>query len=302
MRTQALRNDKDCGGYAVVRPSADRQFAMDAYAALPPAHLMIGLVEFDVTEAAASIARMQRQGTRLSMFAYVLRSIAVAIGEHPDLNLVQHGKCLVRFDDVDVAVPIEVTTAEGKYPRQVVVRGAQRQTPAEIYACLAQAKRHHEVAGDLGREDRWTRRMMQVFGWMPRLLRIRAARLFLRSAFTIKRRAGTTLVTSIGKFAATPGFSFSFTTGPRAAAFAVGSVVQKPWLHRGRIAVRSVLSLSIMVNHDLVDGAPAARFTRRLQQIIETGEGLPPAAVEESAQGMPARAGGAQEMPVRSRA
>jgi chloramphenicol O-acetyltransferase len=295
-----MRAEDDCGGYTVVRPTADRQFAMDAYAALPPAHLMIGLVELDVTDAAAAIARMQRQGTRLSLFAFVIRSIAVAIAEHPDLNLVQHGKRLVRFDDVDVAVPVEVTTAEGKYPRQVVVRSAQRLTPAEIYTCLEQAKHRHGVTGDLGHEDRWTRRMMHVFSWMPRSLRIRAVRLFMRSAFTIKRRAGTTLVTSIGKFATVPGFGFSFTTGPRAAAFAVGTVVQKPWVRGGRIAVRSVLSLSIMVNHDLIDGAPAARFSRRLQQIIETGEGLPLDAVAESAQDVQAQAGVAQEMPVRS--
>lgn len=295
-----MRAEDDCGGYTVVRPTADRQFAMDAYAAMPPAHLMIGLVELDVTDAAAAIARMQRQGTRLSLFAFVVRSIAVAIAEHPELNLVQHGKRLVRFDDVDVAVPVEVTMAEGKYPRQVVVRSAQRLTPAEIYACLEQAKHRYGVTGDLGHEDRRTRRMMHVFSWMPRSLRIRAARLFMRSAFTIKRRAGTTLVTSIGKFATVPGFGFSFTTGPRAAAFAVGTVVQKPWVRGGRIEVRSVLSLSIMVNHDLIDGAPAARFSRRLQQIIETGEGLPLDAVVEAAQDVQAQAGGTQEMPVRS--
>jgi pyruvate/2-oxoglutarate dehydrogenase complex dihydrolipoamide acyltransferase (E2) component len=272
---------------------------MDAYAAMPPAHLMIGLVELDVTDAEATISRLQGQGTRVSMFAFVVRSIAVAIAEHPDLNLVQHGKRLVRFDDVDVAVPVEVTTPEGKYPRQVVVRGAQRLTTEQIYACLEQAKHRFSSTGTLGREDRWTRQMMRLFRGLPRFVRIRAARLFLRSAFTIKRQAGTTLVTSVGKFASVPGFAFSFTTGPRAAAFAVGSVVPKPWVREGRVAVRSILSLSIMVNHDLVDGAPAARFCRRLQQLIEAGEGLPVAA-SEPAQAMQARSGVAQEMPLSS--
>jgi len=30
----------------------------------------------------------------------------------------------------------------------------------------------------------------------------------------------------------------------------------------------------VVFNHDLIDGAPAARFTRRLVELIESGYGL----------------------------
>jgi pyruvate/2-oxoglutarate dehydrogenase complex dihydrolipoamide acyltransferase (E2) component len=56
--------------------------------------------------------------------------------------------------------------------------------------------------------------------------------------------------------------------------FVLGSVVEKPWIHAGQITPRSVLSLSVLVDHDLVDGAPAARFAQRLKALIESGEGL----------------------------
>jgi pyruvate/2-oxoglutarate dehydrogenase complex dihydrolipoamide acyltransferase (E2) component len=271
----------------MIRPTSERRFAMDAFAALRPAHLMTALLELDVTEAEGAIARLQREGARVSLFAFVLRSIAVAISEHPDLNLVRHGgRRLVRFDDVDVSVPMEVTTPDGRFPRQVVVRGAQRRSPADVYAELEKARAHYGRTGDTGAEDRWARRMVRLFRRMPRFVRIGVIRLFMRSAFTVKRQGGTTLVTSVGKFASLPGFAFSFTTGPRAAAFAVGSVVQKPWIHRGRIAPRSILSLSIMVDHDLVDGAPASRFARRLQTMIESAEGLSPATRARTARGV----------------
>ncbi len=265
-------------GYTIARPTFERQFAIDAFAALPPAHLMIGLLELDVTDAEARIAQLHRAGTRVSLFAFLLRSIAVAISEHPELNQVRHRRAIVRFDDVDVNVPMEVTTADGKFPRQVVIRRAQQRSPAQIYAELEQARLSYARTGDTGGEDRWARRMMRLFGWLPQFLRIRVMRRLIQSAFTVKRRAGTTLVTSVGKFSSVPGFAFSFTTGPRAAAFAVGGVVQKPWNHQGRVVIRSVLSLSIMVNHDLVDGAPAARFANRLQELIEKAQGLPPEA------------------------
>jgi pyruvate/2-oxoglutarate dehydrogenase complex dihydrolipoamide acyltransferase (E2) component len=37
---------------------------------------------------------------------------------------------------------------------------------------------------------------------------------------------------------------------------------------------REILNLTVMFNHDVVDGAPAARFTRRLVELIESGYGL----------------------------
>jgi hypothetical protein len=34
------------------------------------------------------------------------------------------------------------------------------------------------------------------------------------------------------------------------------------------------LSLTISFNHEMIDGAPAARFTQRLKELIESGYGL----------------------------
>ena len=262
------------GRYEVVQPSLDRQLAMDAFAAIRGGHPMVALLELDVTSALAAIAELRRAGTHVSLFAFIVHAIAVAISEHPDLNLVRHGKRLVRFEDVDVSVPVEVRTPEGHAPREVVVRRAQYKSAAEIYAELEAARERHESSGELGEEDRWARSIMRAFRWLPAFLRVGLIRHIMRSAFRVKAQAGTTLVTSVGKFAAVPGFSFTFSTGPRAAVFVVGSVVDKPWLHEAQLVPRSVLSLSVMVDHDLVDGAPAARFVHRLQELIESANGL----------------------------
>jgi pyruvate/2-oxoglutarate dehydrogenase complex dihydrolipoamide acyltransferase (E2) component len=269
----ARRRDRD-GPFAVFRPPFERQLAMDAFAALPANHLMVALLELDVTDAVAAIEARQRTGVRTSLFAFLVRSIAVAISQHPDLNLVRHGTKLVRFADVDVSVPVEVTTPQGSFPRELVLRQAQRRSADDLYAELETARERFRHSGATGAEDRWFRRTMAALRWVPGFVRIAAIRLFMRSAFRIKRSAGTTLVTSVGKFAAIPGFAFTFSTGPRAAAFAVGSVVAKPWVHQGQVCVRSVVAVSIMVNHDLVDGAPAARFASRLKELIESADGL----------------------------
>ena len=42
----------------------------------------------------------------------------------------------------------------------------------------------------------------------------------------------------------------------------------------GRIEPREILNLTVVFDHDVIDGAPAARFARRLVEMIESGYGL----------------------------
>ena len=42
----------------------------------------------------------------------------------------------------------------------------------------------------------------------------------------------------------------------------------------GRIESREYLGITISSGHDIVDEAPAARFTQRLKELIESGYGL----------------------------
>jgi pyruvate/2-oxoglutarate dehydrogenase complex dihydrolipoamide acyltransferase (E2) component len=54
----------------------------------------------------------------------------------------------------------------------------------------------------------------------------------------------------------------------------VGSTAWKPAVVEGRIEPREILNLTVVFDHDVIDGAPATRFTRRLVELIECGYGL----------------------------
>jgi len=51
----------------------------------------------------------------------------------------------------------------------------------------------------------------------------------------------------------------------------VGGISQKPGVKDGEILVRDILNLTISFDHDIIDGAPAARFANTLTGIIENG-------------------------------
>jgi hypothetical protein len=156
----------------------------------------------------------------------------------------------------------------------LVIRRAQDKDTVDIYAEVAAAKERHATKGELGAEDRWARRTMHLAKWIPRGLRIFLIRRMIANAKTVKRRSGTTLVTSVGKFAEVPGFVTPMSSGPRAVTFAIGSVVEKPVVRDGNVVVRSILSMTAIFDHDLVDGAPAARFGMRLKELVEGGDAL----------------------------
>ncbi len=56
---------------------------------------------------------------------------------------------------------------------------------------------------------------------------------------------------------------------PQSAILGVGRSVQKPVVARGEIVVREMMTLSLTADHQVIDGAVAANFMRRLQAMVE---------------------------------
>jgi pyruvate/2-oxoglutarate dehydrogenase complex dihydrolipoamide acyltransferase (E2) component len=67
---------------------------------------------------------------------------------------------------------------------------------------------------------------------------------------------------------------WGITITPHSLGLVVGSIGWKPAVVEGRIEPREILNLTVLFDHDVVDGAPATRFVRRLVELIESGYGL----------------------------
>lgn len=80
------------------------------------------------------------------------------------------------------------------------------------------------------------------------------------------------MVTSLSMLGNTRGWVIPVTIHP--ICFALGSIVKKPGIFKDEIKIREYLYMTILVNHDVVDGGPAARFIARLTSLIEQGYGL----------------------------
>ena len=81
---------------------------------------------------------------------------------------------------------------------------------------------------------------------------------------------GTFTITNLGTFGV-DAFTPIINTG-ETGILGVGRIVEKPVIHRGEIARRSMMTLSLTFDHRLIDGAPAAQFLQTVIEIFNFGE------------------------------
>jgi pyruvate dehydrogenase E2 component (dihydrolipoamide acetyltransferase) len=79
--------------------------------------------------------------------------------------------------------------------------------------------------------------------------------------------AGTITVTNVGIFGVDGGTPIL--NPGEAAILAVGRMVQRPWVHRGRVRPRWVMHLSLSFDHRLVDGDLGSRFLADVAAVLE---------------------------------
>ena len=200
----------------------------------------------------------------------MLSAIAKAIEDCKELNHIRCGKKLHYFDEVDIDTAIELKHNGISIPRKYVVRDAARKSMEEITSEIEKAKKNWKESGIAGEDDKWALRWIRLAGMLPKWYLKFVFRRFSNKPFKIKQRFGTTYVASVSGFTDVSGFAIPYIEGGnRPLSFAIGSIAKKPGVINSEIKIREFLSLTICINHDLVDGAPATRFVTRLKQRIE---------------------------------
>lgn len=225
-----------------------------------------GLVEVDVTEARRRIRAIEDEtGEAVSFTAFLVDCLAEAIEDHPRVNAYRDWRGRVHvFDDVDVNVLVEAAVDGDRIGVPHVLRAADRRSLRSLHEEIRDAQASRDPA-DLSplaelafRLPGPVRRLVwRLPQWFPR--RWKAA-------------AGTVAVTSVGMFGRGGGWAVSPTN--YTVQLTVGGIAEKPRLVDGNLENRVILHLTVTVDHDVVDGAAAARFVGRLRDLIERSEGL----------------------------
>lgn len=265
-------NDK-LGPYHVVDLAPGRRAWLNMLHLSGPTYNIYGLLEVDVTVARRFIAEHKaRTGETLSFTGFLVYCLARAVDENKGVQAYLKGrKQFVLFDDVNVGMMIERKIGEKRPMMGHVIRGANHKTYLEIHQEI-RAAQSTPVPPSRGAAT-WFYSAMLLPWPLSGLFKTLLGMATRRDPTIRASVSGTVGITAVGMFGG--GHSgWGLTPMPYSLGLVVGSTAWKPAVVKGRIEPREILNLTVAFDHDVIDGAPAARFTRRLVELIESGYGL----------------------------
>ncbi|BDV44172.1 dihydrolipoamide acetyltransferase component of pyruvate dehydrogenase complex [Geotalea uraniireducens] len=194
-----------------------------------------GTEEADITELWELREREQvtveEHGTHLTFLPFFIKAAQHALREHPNLNasLDDAGEAIVIKRYYNFGIAVE--TPDGLMVP--VVRDVDRKSILELAAEIQ----------ELGRKARE------------------------RTIARDELRGSSFTLTNYGHFGGV--FATPIINWPDVAILGFGRIAAKPWVHRGAIAIRKILPLSLTFDHRITDGADAALFLAKVVRYLE---------------------------------
>ncbi|HEY3316851.1 MAG TPA: 2-oxo acid dehydrogenase subunit E2 [Coriobacteriia bacterium] len=252
-------------GYRVEPFSGGRQMVAASSAVGRQKDTIHLVTEVDINEPRRFMAEhRERTGERLSLTGHVVSCLAQTVGEFPTFNSFRKGSRIVVLDDVTISVLFERETDGESVPEPVGIQAANRKTYRQIHDELRAVQRRSGQLIGTATGTAWIR-------FIPGFL----LRAFIRLAsrnIAMQKRFGVIGVTAVGMFAAAPTWLVPLTSAT--VTVAVGSIAKRLALVDGTLEEREYLCLTVSFDHDIVDGAPAARFTSRFAELLSSGSEL----------------------------
>ena len=252
-------------GYTSERISFNRKMVAASAAVTARKSTIHSLCAADVT-LPRQMMREHRERTseKLSFTAYIVYCLAQVVKEHPHLNTFRRGNRLITLDDVTVSVLVEREISGERVPEPLAIEAAQSLTFREINDQIRSARSRSEssLGGFSG---------MTWIHHIPGFLLKAFVRLADRN-IRLAKRYGKVAVTAVGMFSREPVWFIPHGSGT--VLITVGSIEKRMVFNGESHEEREFLCLTGSFNHDIVDGAPAARFMNQLLGTLKSGMGL----------------------------
>jgi hypothetical protein len=183
---------------------------------------------------------------------------------------------LVLFADVDVGSMVEREVEGAKIPVPHLIRAANRKSPGQIEQEIRAAQKGQVAAVVVRSLPRWLQpllvRGLPAWLLLPGAFRRLIWTWALHDPYRRKRLMGTVGVTALSMFG--HGTGWGIAPMGHTLTLIIGGLARRSGVAGAGIEPREYLCLTLALDHDVIDGAPAARFVKRLTQLIESGAGL----------------------------
>ncbi len=228
-------------------------------------NMIHSLIEVEISNARENIRKLKHDKKRyISLTGFVIYCVSKAVDANKNMHAYRNRKNqLVLFNDVDVSTTIERKMDGNNEVVAMIIRKANFKSASEISKEIRREKnkdvKHTEIFHSIN-----------FFLALPSFVRQLIFNILDRSPKLMKKRVGTIMVTSANMIGSGAGWGVPIAT--HTLNVTIGGVVDRIVEKDNRIEKKQHLCLTFSFDHDIIDGAPAARFVRNLKKIIEKGE------------------------------
>jgi pyruvate/2-oxoglutarate dehydrogenase complex dihydrolipoamide acyltransferase (E2) component len=249
-------------GYSSVPLSFNRKMVIASATVTKQKNAIHSFTEVDVTVPRQLIkSNFEKTGEKLSFTGYIVKCLAETLKQYPHFNSFIKGRKLVALEDITISVLTEREFDGEKIPEPVGIQQAQEKTYRQINDEIRAAqKNRNQKIGSLSQQT-WIR-------FIPGFLLKTFVRLADRN-IKMAKRYGKVAVTAVGMFSNEP--IWFIPHGTATTMLTVGGIVKKQVFEDGKNTAREWLCLTCSFDHNIIDGAPAARFMNQLIETIKSG-------------------------------
>jgi pyruvate/2-oxoglutarate dehydrogenase complex dihydrolipoamide acyltransferase (E2) component len=232
-------------------------------------HHITAMIEVDVSETRQKIKKYKNEINKISFTAWLIKVISHTIKDNEQAAAYLKGKHnLIIFNDINISMIVEKELDGQKVPIPLIIEKANERSIESITIQINEAK-----AAQLTDEDivlqRKSSRLEQLYYFLPGFVRRLFWRYLLKHPDLAYKTMGNVAFTSIGMMGKVNGWFIPMSVLP--ICFGISTITKKPVVVDDKVEIREVLKMTILLDHDVIDGAPMTRFLSNLSENIEKG-------------------------------
>ncbi len=236
-------------------------------------HHVKALLEVDVTLAREKLRILRREKKQqVSFLAWFLKILSNTAKKHEHIHAYYTGRRkLTIIENIDINLVVERKFKTQMVPLAYAMRKVNEKGMDEIHQEIAEVRTRKLNKNDavLSKPVSFAEKL---YFHLPAFIRRKIFRFMLNNPRIAHKRMGTINVTSLGMFGQIQGWMIPISANPFQ--LALGAITKKPGVFKNKIQIRDILHLTLLIDHDVIDGAPAARFVNEFVKKLENAEGL----------------------------
>lgn len=230
------------------------------------------LLEIDVTDSREKIRKYKNDVSRISFTAWLIKAISLTISGHEMIAAFRYGKRkVIIFHDINVSMVVEKQVDGQKVPIPLILEKTGERSIEAITRQINDSKDKALTDKDMLLYRRLTLAERSYY-YLPGFMRRYFWHYLLNHPLLAYKKMGNVAITSPGISGNSPGWFIPISIHP--VCFGIGNIVHKPVMMDDQLVLREFITLTVLIDHDVVDGAPVSRFIRDLTRNIENGAGL----------------------------